>query len=222
MAGVTFPQYTLGERIADGCIHVIGVTASLVALTALIIMGVQAQATLWIVAVSIYGLALVAMFTCSAGYNLIVRPKVKAVFRRLDHAAIFIMIAGGYTPLFTLVPSASGGHGALLAIWLGSSVGVVKSLVWPGAPKWLTALLCVGLGWMVVGEVIERSAVIGSVATGLLVASGLTYSAGALVYARKRPDPWPRVFGYHEVFHLLVIVASGLLFAHVVLLMRGR
>jgi hemolysin III len=69
-----FPQYTVRERIADGCIHVVGVTASVVALTALLILGVRAQATLWIVSLSIYGLALVAMFTCSAGYNLIVRP----------------------------------------------------------------------------------------------------------------------------------------------------
>src|SRR5262249_50070488 len=98
MTGVKFPQYTLRERIADGCIHVVGVAASVVALTALLVVGVQAQATLWIVSLSIYGLALVTMFTCSAGYNLIVRPKVKAVFRRLDHAAIFLMIAGTYTP----------------------------------------------------------------------------------------------------------------------------
>ena len=196
--------------------------AAVLAPVATVLLVASADSGASATAAAVFGATAALLFAVSALYHRVSwSPAARQRMRRLDHAAIFIMIAGGYTPLFTLVPSASGGHGALLAIWLGSSVGVVKSLVWPGAPKWLTALLCVGLGWMVVGEVIERSAVIGPVATGLLVASGLTYSAGALVYARKRPDPWPRVFGYHEVFHLLVIVASGLLFAHVVLLMRG-
>lgn len=174
-------------------------------------------------AAAVFGATAALLFAVSALYHRVSwSPAARMRMRRLDHAAIFVMIAGGYTPLFTLVPSATGGHGAALAIWLGAGVGVVKSLAWPTAPKWVNAVLCVGLGWMVVGDVIERAAVIGPLCTGLLVVSGLTYSAGAVVYARKRPDPWPRVFGYHEVFHLLVIVASGLLFAHVILLMRGR
>lgn len=140
--------------------------------------------------------------------------------RRLDHSAIFILIAGGYTPLFALVPSTAGGHGALVAIWIGSLIGVSKSLLWPSAPKWMTALFCVALGWMVVGQVVDRARVVGSLSVGLLVASGIVYSLGALVYALKRPDPFPRVFGYHEVFHALVILASICLFAHVVTVLR--
>jgi hemolysin III len=135
--------------------------------------------------------------------------------RRLDHAGIFLLIAGGYTPIFALVPSTSGGHGALAAIWFGSLCGVLKSLVWPDAPKWITALLCVVLGWTVVGQVMDRSAVVGALSVGLLVASGTIYSLGAGVYALKRPDPLPKIFGYHEVFHLLVVIASVCLFAHV-------
>jgi hemolysin III len=141
--------------------------------------------------------------------------------RRLDHAAIFILIGGGYTPLFSLVPSEKGGHGALLAIWLGVALGVVKSVAWPKAPKWLTALLCVGLGWTVVGEVIARIPMVGGTCAWLLVAAGSTYSVGALVYALKRPDPFPRVFGYHEVFHLIVVLASVFLFTHVALTLHA-
>src|SRR5262249_56911491 len=115
MTGIIFPHYTVRERIADGCIHAVGVAASVVALTVLLVMGVEAQATLWIVSLAIYGLALVTMFVCSAGYNLIVRPKVRALFRRLDHAAIFILIAGTYTPFALMKMDAEGGL-TLLAV----------------------------------------------------------------------------------------------------------
>jgi hemolysin III len=141
--------------------------------------------------------------------------------RRMDHAAIFMLIAGGYTPLFSLVPSPTGGHGALAAIWAGAAVGVVKSLAWPKAPKWLTALVCVVIGWMVIGQVMARTALVGSTCIELLVAAGTTYSLGAVVYALKRPDPFPRVFGYHEIFHLLVVLASVFLFAHVTLAIQA-
>lgn len=164
----------------------------------------------------VFALALANLFGTSALYHRIDwSPTARARMRRLDHAAIFVLIAGGYTPLFTLVPSQAGGHGALVAIWAGASVGVLKSLLWPGAPKWIMAVLCVGLGWMVVGQVADRAAIVGSFSLTCLVASGIVYSLGALVYAMKRPDPLPRVFGYHEVFHALVVGASTCLFLHV-------
>ena len=134
----------------------------------------------------------------------------------MDHATIFVLIAGGYTPLFALIPSSSGGHGALYAIWGGALIGVEKSLAWPDAPKWIMATLCVALGWMVTGQVIDRTAIVGALSVWLLVGSGVIYSLGAAVYALKRPNPFPRVFGYHEVFHALVVIASVFLFAHVV------
>jgi len=97
----------------------------------------------------------------------------------------------------------------------------VKSLVWAHAPKWVTALVCVILGWTVVGQVIDRTPVVGSLCVALLVISGVTYSLGAVVYALKKPDPFPKTFGYHEVFHALVVLASACLFSHVVLVMRA-
>jgi hemolysin III len=147
-------------------------------------------------------------------------PAGWARMRRLDHAAIFALIAGGYTPLFGLVPN-GGGHGALLAIWCGAGLGVAKVLLWSKAPTWISTLLYVGLGWSVTSEVAERTAAVGRGAIALLVAAGALYSVGAVIYARRRPDPWPRVFGYHEVFHALVVLASALLFAHVVCVMRA-
>jgi hemolysin III len=170
----------------------------------------------------VFGASLVALFGTSALYHRVDwSAEARGRMRRLDHAAIFVLIAGGYTPLFALVPSSQGGHAALEVIWLGATAGVLKSLLWPHAPKWVTALACVALGWAVVGQVVDRTAAVGATAVALLVVSGTVYSLGALVYALKRPDPFPSVFGYHEIFHAIVIVASGCLFAHVVLVLRA-
>ncbi len=170
----------------------------------------------------VFGMSLVNLFGTSALYHRVDwSPRARQRMRRLDHAAIFVLIAGGYTPLFGLVPAADGAHHALAAVWIGAAIGVTKSIAWPGAPKWLTALLCVGIGWMVVFQVMGRTAMVGPLCIGLIVASGVTYSLGALVYATKRPDPFPKVFGYHEIFHALVILASVCLYAHVVLVLRA-
>jgi hemolysin III len=163
----------------------------------------------------VFGGAMSLLFGTSALYHRVNwSTEARKMMRRFDHAAIFVLIGGGYTPVFALVPSQAGGHGALFVIWAGCLAGVAKSIAWAHAPKWLTALLCVGLGWTVAGQVIDRMPIIGHFAVAMLVASGVIYSLGALVYAAKRPDPWPRSFGYHEIFHALVIVASGCLFAH--------
>lgn len=141
--------------------------------------------------------------------------------RRLDHAAIFVLIAGGWTPMLIVMPAADGGHVALTVILVGAALGVVKSLLWPNAPKWIIAVLCVALGWAGIGEVARRASVLGSLAVGLLLASGIVYSVGALVYARKRPDPAPEVFGYHEVFHALVLIATACLYGFVIFVLRN-
>ncbi len=202
-----------------GVLHQVSFFVALVATAAL---WLQTRTPSGGIATLVFGATLLNLFGTSACYHRIDwQPAARARMRRLDHAAIFLLIGGGYTPLFTLVNPEGAGHGALLAIWCGAGVGVVKSLAWPHAPKWLTALLCVGIGWMLIFQVVHRAPLIGTAGMAMLVAGGLTYSAGALVYALKRPDPWPRVFGYHEVFHALVCIASGFVFAHVALVVRA-
>lgn len=189
--------------------------AFFVALAASGVLVARAPAGVATWSTAVFGASLVALLGTSALYHRVEWSDVARMrMRRLDHSAIFLLIAGGYTPMFALT-APSRGWGALTAIWIGASVGVLLSLAWPRAPKWVTAILCVGLGWMVTGPVIDRAPLVGGVAVALLVACGVVYSLGALVYAAKRPDPRPLVFGYHEVFHALVIVASILLFAHV-------
>ncbi len=174
------------------------------------------------VASLVFGASLAFLFATSALYHRVAwSQRARQRMRRVDHAAIFVLIAGGYTPLFALFPSSKGDHLALMAIWIGAGIGVIKSIVWAHAPKWVTALVCVVLGWLVVGQVMDRTPAVGTLAVGMLVASGTLYSIGALVYAVKRPDPFPRVFGYHEVFHAFTIVASLCLFTHAMLVIRA-
>jgi hemolysin III len=209
------------KPLLRGVSHQVAFYAAVVAASALVLRS-KSPAAAW--AGGVFGGSLALLFGVSALYHRVQwNAAQRQRMRRLDHSAIFVLIAGGYTPLFALIPSSGsgGGHGALLAIWAGAAVGVVKSLFWSDAPKWITAALCVALGWMVVGQVVDRLPLVGPAAVGLLVACGVIYSLGAVVYALRRPDPFPTVFGYHEVFHALVIVASVLLFAHVVLVMRA-
>ena len=158
-------------------------------------------------AAAVYGLALTAQFSISALYH---RPRwgarARLVMRRLDHAAIFLLIAGTYTPFCLLLPG--GGHGLLAGVWAGAVAGIVLSVAWPLAPKWLMAALTVGLGWVIVPLLPSLRGAIGASGLWLLGGGGAAYTIGALVYATRRPDPFPRVFGYHEVFHALVILAA--------------
>lgn len=174
------------------------------------------------VAAGVFGGTVALLFGTSALYHRIDwTPASRQRMRRMDHAAIFVLIAGGYTPLLALVPSETGSRASLLGMWAGAGIGVIKSLLWPNAPKWVTASLCVALGWTGIGAVFTRSAVIGPLGVGFIVSAGVIYSVGALVYARKKPDPWPAVFGYHEIFHALVVLATLCLYAHTVLIIRA-
>jgi hemolysin III len=197
--------------------------AFFVALVATALLVARSKSTAAAGAALVFGTCLALLFGTSALYHRVHwAPAARQRMRRLDHAAIFLLIAGGYTPLFSLVESSAGGHGALWVVWIGAAVGVLKSIFWIRAPKWVTALLGVSLGWTAVGQVVDRVPAVGGLCIGLLVACGIIYSLGAAVYAIRRPDPFPKVFGYHEVFHAIVILASVALTAHVVLVLNVR
>jgi hemolysin III len=125
----------------------------------------------------------------------------------LDHATIYVLIAGTYTPLALLVLHPAWRLPILAVAWGGALAATLRRLFRPHAPAWVAAATCVALGWIsviVMPQIVER---IGLFPTSLLVAGGIAYTAGALVYARRKPDPFPDIFGYHEVFHALVVVA---------------
>ncbi|MBA3488302.1 MAG: hemolysin III family protein [Longispora sp.] len=134
-------------------------------------------------------------------------PRVNAVFRRLDHANIFLFIAGSYTPIALLLLDQDTAHLLLAVVWVGALLGAAFQTFWIGAPRWLYVPLYIALGWTAVFFAPEFMRSGGWLVVGLIAAGGILYSLGALVYGIKRPNPSPRWFGFHEVFHSLTIVA---------------
>ncbi len=122
---------------------------------------------------------------------------------------IFVLIAGTYTPIAGVILHGGLRTAVLLTVWIGALAGVVFTVAWIEAPKWITAIPYVALGWVAVFAAPQLIEGIGGVGFSLIALGGVLYTAGAVVYARKRPDPSPAVFGYHEVFHVLVIAAAA-------------
>jgi hemolysin III len=174
-----------------------------------------------VAATAVYVVTLAVMFGVSAVYHRVDwSPAAEARLRRLDHAAIFLVIAGTYTPLAVLAIGGDVGRRLLALAWAGAALGVVRATLWTRAPRTLAALLYVALGWVAVGYVAELRAGVGLAGVILLAAGGILYTVGALVYALRRPDPRPAVFGYHEVFHALTIAAGACHFAVVLRCLR--
>lgn len=173
-------------------------------------------------AAALYASSLVVLFVVSAVYHRVDwSVRGRAWMRRMDHASIFILIAGTYTPVALIgLPEASG-NSLLLAIWSGALLGVLQSLFWVHAPKVLTAVLAVAVGWTLVPYLPEVRQALGTSELVLIFAGGVAYTAGAVAYALKRPDLRPGVFGYHELFHALTLVGAALHFAAVLRLVRA-
>jgi hemolysin III len=160
------------------------------------------------VCVAIYALTTTTMLGTSALFHRHrwASAAARKRMRRADHSAIFLFIAGTYTAV-SLVLSPGWAALVLSLVWAGAIAGIIIRWAWLTAPKWAVALPYVVLGWMAVIALPELVHRLGGEGMALLVAGGLLYTVGAVVYARKRPDPWPTVFGYHEIFHALVVVA---------------
>ncbi len=162
----------------------------------------------------IYACAVSALFGTSALYHTVTwRPRARRWMRRLDHSMIFVLIAGTYTPVALLALKGGLASTILIVVWAGALGGVVFKLLWIDAPKWLFAAIYLALGWVSAAVFGELPDAIGWLGLAGLAAGGLLYTAGAIVYASGRPDPLPRTFGYHEVFHALVILAAALHYA---------
>jgi hemolysin III len=166
-------------------------------------------------AAAIYACAVSALFGTSALYHRTTwrRPGARRWMRRLDHSMIFVLIAGTYTPVALLALHGTLAPAVLAVVWAGAAAGVVFKLAWIDAPKWLFAAVYVALGWVSVVCIGQLPGTIGWLGVAGLAAGGLLYTAGAVIYASGRPDPLPRTFGYHEVFHALVIAAAALHYA---------
>ena len=165
------------------------------------------------IAALIYGGGLIALFSASALYHRWPGdPRWKPWLRRLDHSTIFVFIAASYTPVALLVLHGSTRTVVLVSVWAGAVVGVILSLAWITAPRWLQAACYLAVGWVAVIALPELWRQVGAAPFLLLAAGGALYSLGAAVYAIRKPNLWPRTFGFHEVFHALVIAAAAMHF----------
>ena len=189
-----------------GVFHEYAFYAAVVAGTVLVALSDSVRE---LVATWIYATALAAMFGVSALYHRVDwrSPRVRTWMRRLDHSTILLLIAGTYTPFALLAFDGRVADVVLIVVWAGAAAGLVLNLAWVDAPKWLTALVFLALGWVGVVALPEMLDVGVAPAVLIFVGGGL-YTLGALAYALKRPNPIPGTLGYHEIFHLLVIGAA--------------
>jgi len=188
-----------------GVIHLLAIVPTIIATIILFLRTPELTRT----AVIVYGIALVLLFSVSAFYHTPHwEPETRSKLRRLDHCMIYIFIAGTYTPFCVQLGGTS--YSLLLpVVWGGAILGVLKSLFWINAPRYINAIPFVLLGWAIVPAVDDFYNVLGLKIVGLLGLGGLMYTAGAIAYARKAPNPNPLIFGYHEIFHTLVVAAAA-------------
>jgi hemolysin III len=166
------------------------------------------------VGASIFASTLVLLYATSASYHMIPwRLSWRRVIKRVDHAMIFALIAGTYTPFCLSVLSNAWGISMLAIVWSFAGAGILLKVAWPNAPRWLSVGLYLGVGWLALIPAVEIATRMHLGAIITLLIGGLFYTAGSIVYATKRPNPFPRIFGFHEVFHVLVIAGSLVHFA---------
>jgi hemolysin III len=193
-----------GKPLLRGVLHEAAFWGSLLVAPLLILGADGARRT---AAAAVFAGSVSVCFGASALYHRVTwRPRMRLWMRRVDHAGVYLLIAGTYTPVSLLALSGNWRVVVLSIVWAGAAAAIVLKFVWVAAPRWLAAAIGIALGWVAVVALPQLVARVQPVALVLLVLGGLAYTAGAVVYARRRPDPVPSVFGYHELFHALTIV----------------
>jgi len=161
------------------------------------------------VSFGVFGLSLISLYFASSLYHLLpLSPAGVARLRRLDHMTIFVLIAGTYTPFCLLALDGKWRWGLLTLIWSLALCGILLKSLWMDAPRWLSVVIYLSMGWVAVIAVPALLRAVPPAGITWVLAGGLVYSAGALIYGLKRPNPIPGVFGFHEVWHLFVIAGS--------------
>jgi hemolysin III len=204
MGGST-PIPVLAKPLLRGVLHQAAFVVSLVVGTLLVVGAEGARRHL---AAAVFAGSVAACFGASALYHRVTwTPRVRLWMRRIDHAGVYLLIAGSYTPVCLLVLNGAWRLVVLTIVWAGAAAAILLKFVWVAAPKWLAAGIGVSLGWLAVAVLPQLATRLNPAAVVLLGIGGIAYTAGAIIYARRRPNPAPAVFGYHELFHALTIVA---------------
>lgn len=202
----------LGDEVAvkpllRGVLHQGAFIASIVVAPLLLVSADTSSAR---IGAAVFAGSVSACFGASALYHRVTwTPSVRRWMRRVDHAGVYLLIAGTYTPVCLLVLHGDWREVILVVVWGGALTAMLLKFIWVDAPKWVAAGAGLTLGWVAVFALPELVHRLRPWALTLLIAGGLLYSLGAVVYARRRPNPSPAVFGYHEVFHALTIAAAA-------------
>ncbi len=191
-----------------GWLHLFSFFGAIVAGAVLIPLGFVLGARAgW--SVTVYCATICGLFGVSALYHRRRwSPRGWKIMKRLDHSMIFLFIAGTYTPFALLAVDQPTGYWVLAGVWAGALAGVSLKLTWPTAPRWVGVPLYIGLGWVAVFILTDILHIAGVTSLVLLAVGGVLYTLGGVAYAMKWPNPWPGVFGYHEVFHAMTVVAA--------------
>ena len=198
------PPAAIERPLLRGALHGVAFAASLGVGVLLVVFSRESR----VLPATVFACSAALMLGTSTLYHRVTwSPSARLWMRRADHAGIFFLIAGTYTPVALISLRSAWGITVMVVAWSGAIAATISKFCWVGAPRWVSALLGLALGWVGVIVLPQFAHDEGIAPVILLAAGGLAYTAGALVYALKRPDPFPRVFGYHELFHALTIVA---------------
>lgn len=202
----------LYSRIKDpvsGLTHFIGALLAVAGLVVLVSVAVRTGGPRHIVSFAIFGTGMILLYTASTLYHWLPVPdRVRFRLRKADHMMIFVLIAATYTPVCLIALRGVWGWGLFGAVWFAAVLGITLKICWKSQPRWVSTTGYVVMGWMALAgiwplvQALERGALL------LLFGGGLFYSLGALIYALKYPDPWPARLGYHEIFHVLVMLGT--------------
>lgn len=206
-------QRRLREPV-NGLTHLGAAIAAAVGLVILIY--IARHSTVKLISLSVYGLSLALMFTASAVYHLVrAGPRIMLFLRKLDHSSIYLLIAGTYTPICLHYFTGTWRWAPLVIIWSLAIIGITVKLFVIRAPRWVTAGIYLVMGWLAVVAAREVLASIPTSVLAWLLLGGLFFTGGAVIYILKKPDPLPGVFGFHEIWHIFVILGA---FSHFIIM----
>lgn len=193
-----------------GWLHLWAFVAFVLACTTLSMLAAAVAGGAAAVATTVYGVTVLGLFGTSALYHrrTWATARSRLLMKRLDHSMIFLFIAGTYSPIAALAMEPGTARWVLTVVWVGAIAGVVLTTAWPSAPSWVGVPIYLALGWVAVLVLPDLLRSVGVAALVLLLVGGLCYTLGALSYAARWPNPWPRTFGYHEFFHAATVLAA--------------
>lgn len=193
----------------SGLTHLGAAIMSVVGTVFLIVYAMRLKTPKYAIGLSVFGVSLILLYTASSLYHLLpVKPEVIRILRKIDHIMIYVLIAGTYTPICLYILKGLLGIGFLITIWTLAAVGIVLKIVWFGAPRWLYTVFYLVMGWMAVVIICPLGRLIPLRGLNLLISGGLSYTIGAIIYATKWPLKKSKIFGFHEIFHIFIMIGS--------------